>query len=232
MIARFLSLKRLLAAALIGVSFWGLSLAFPFFIADLSAHPARAKLEVWGQDQRLPQPQEIEALLGRVETALRWVPGSSAYLELKGRLYYYRAMAENDRPVHTRAYLIASKHAYTRASEQRPQWPYNWASIVLIKAHLGELDATFDEALDRALSFGPWEGGVHIALTQAGLMRWSELSERQRVRVGEALSRGMVFNSAILLPMVEAFAERRQLCDYANHPLLQRQFSHESLICD
>ena len=62
----------------------------------------------------------------------------------------------------------------------RPGSPYVWASIALLKLRLGEMDAEFYGALERAARLGPWEPAVQIAIADSALLPGAGSRRRRR----------------------------------------------------
>jgi hypothetical protein len=74
----------------------------------------------------------------------------------------------------------------------RPGSPYAWASIALLKLRLGQMDAEFYGALERAAQFGPWEPAVQVAIADAGLAAWRRLAPPAKALVVADLERALL----------------------------------------
>ena len=71
-----------------------------------------------------------------------------------------------------------------------------WASIALLKLRLAEMDAEFYGALERAVRLGPWEPPVQVAIADAGLAAWRQLTPPAQTLVVGMLERGLLRQQA------------------------------------
>jgi len=101
---------------------------------------------------------------------------------------------------------------HRQAVRLRPSASYSWASIALLKAILPEPDAEFQAALRNAALLGPWEPEVQIAVAEAGLSRWDQLSPPTRTAVRGTLARAVQWQDAKLFAIARKTGQLPVLC--------------------
>jgi hypothetical protein len=166
-------------------------------LADAHYTHARMVLSAATQTKRQPEAGELAQARASLREALRFEPSNPLFVEQSTRVDEMQAFAmrglvmqRGDPPARTA--LGESLARWREAARMRPGSPYAWASIALLKLRLGELDAEFTSALERAAQFGPWEPQVQIAIADAGLAAWRRLAPPAKDLVVADLERALL----------------------------------------
>ena len=205
---------RLLAILVILVCVPLLYSAFRWAIADISAYPVRYAIERW---QLQPDSVNLVSLVKAdeaIDSALSWSADNAEYYELKARLLLYRALLSKS-AAQSLAYTNEIRQAlslHESAIKARPHWSYSWANKSLMKAYLGEFDAVFVEAIKRAEKTGPWELSANLAVLEAGLLGWRQLSSESQVVIVGAADRAAEHRPKAVRALLDRYALRFPMC--------------------
>jgi len=190
---------------------WVIYHAVRIGVADVIAYQPKYQVQTWEKEARLPSSEEVEYTLSRASLALAWQPNNPDLIDLKAHVLTYQAILHWG----TESFSRLSAEAvvlYQQSTLLRPKWPYTWARLALVKADRGEFDAVYREAVAKAVTFGPWETGVHLTLAQAGLSGWSQLDKATKRHHVDNIYRGLHFAQGALTQMVERYNNRDQVC--------------------
>ncbi|MDO6562853.1 hypothetical protein Q4488_05590 [Amphritea sp. 1_MG-2023] len=198
-------------------------------IADLHAYSPRQHLEYWQKKAKTPPTEELNQALNNITTAIHWNPLHAEYRDMHGLLNYYQAIdhyyqGNQDQFVQQTQQSLAD---YQLATQLRPNWPYSWANIALMKASLQQFDAEYRHALIQATTLGPWENGVNVSVTEAGMRGWSTLDSVTQAAVILNIERGIIRNHKNIKQRIAALdkldlvcaqlktsAQRKRLCGF------------------
>lgn len=186
----------LLAAALLIA---GIHAAAVRGLADAHYTHARLVLSSSTQAKRPPEAGELAEARASLREALRFEPSNPMFVEQRARLDEMRA-------------LVESLAGWREAARMRPGSPYAWASIALLKLRLGQMDAEFYGALERAAQLGPWEPPVQIAIADAGLAAWRRLTPPAKTLVIAALERALLRQAPELRRIAAAHGTLTLVC--------------------
>ncbi|HVP08474.1 MAG TPA: hypothetical protein VMT02_03050 [Burkholderiales bacterium] len=160
-------------------------------LADVHYTRARLTLEPALLAKKPPRPQDIAAAQAELREAQSLEHSDPMYVEQAARLRELRALGLEPGDPAASAGFEAALAGYREGVRMRPGSPYAWASIALLKLRLGQIDAEFYKALDAASRLGPWESPVQVALADAGLAAWRDLTPPAKLTVIGALERGL-----------------------------------------
>lgn len=211
---------KLLASLLIVLCVIASYAVISWGIGDIYGYKVRYALDDWQTQEGLPLLEQVNSALIDVDGALSWEADNPEYIELKGRLLYYRALV-NGLDEEGFADLREAKALHLRAVELRPHWPYSWANLVLMKSYLEEFDDDYDKALSSAVRYGPWEQSVHLTLSHAAARSWVSLSLGQKHVFAKNIERGIVRNSKDIRTALDAYEKRTAICAYLKRDALQ-----------
>ena len=119
----------------------------------------------------------------RLQKALARYPSNPDDLSLSGHLKELRAGQPAVVGREQRELLASAAGDYRQALQQRPRWPYGWASLLSSKDKLGQVDEEFVMAIHKATELGPWEPAVQIQVLRTGMRHWDELKRSERALV-------------------------------------------------
>lgn len=166
-------------------------------LADVHYTRARLVLSAAAQAKRLPEAGGLAQASASLREAQRFEPSNPLFVEQRARIAEIQALAmrgtvmpRGDPPA--RSVLLDSLGGWREAARMRPGSAYAWASIALLKLRLGETDAEFTSALERAAQFGPWEPPVQIAIADVGLAAWRRLAPPAKELVIADLERALL----------------------------------------
>lgn len=155
-------------------------------IADLMAMEGRYQSEAW---ERSPGDSALwSQAFTNLHTALRFDPTNPSVMEDLGHLYDQRAVRAGSGAV-VQSFTHESLAYFRAAAQRRPVSPYVWSNIAVVKFHSGELDQEFSNALQRAVTLGPWEPIIQLTVADIGLGAWDKLGPATRKAVVEQIQR-------------------------------------------
>ncbi|BBB28887.1 hypothetical protein [Neptunomonas japonica] len=207
-------LARLLAMLVILVSIPLVYFAFRWAVADISAYPVRYAIERWQAKPGTVDLLSLDKAEQDINSALSWNSGNAEYYELKARLMFYRASlsdSSSESPLSMNEVRQALS-LHESAIKLRPNWAYSWANKSLMKAYLGEFDEVFFDAIKRAEKTGPWELSANLAVLEAGLLGWRQLSSESRAVIVGAAGRATEHRPKVVRSLLDSYALRVAVC--------------------
>ena len=211
---------KLLASLLIALCAIASYAVISWGVGDIYGYKVRYALNDWQTQEELPLLEQVNSALANADVALSWEANNPEYIELKGRLLLYRALV-NGLDEESLLDLRDAKALHLRAIKLRPNWPYSWANLVLMKSYLKEFDDDYDKALSSAVRYGPWEQSVHLTLSHAAALSWVSLSLEQKHVFAKNIERGLVRNSKDIRTTLDAYKKRTAICAYLKRDVLQ-----------
>ncbi|WP_028469782.1 hypothetical protein [Neptunomonas japonica] len=207
-------LARLLAILVILVSIPLVYFAFRWAVADISAYPVRYAIERWQAKPNSVELLSLDKADQDIDSALSWNSSNAEYYELKARLMLYRAALSESLP-ESPSYMDEIRQAlslHESAIKLRPNWAYSWANKALMKAYLGEFDEVFFDAIKHAEKTGPWELSANLAVLEAGLLGWEQLSSESRAVIVGAAGRATEHRPKVVRSLLDSYALRLPVC--------------------
>jgi len=182
------SLRILSASLLIALCCWAIYHAAKMALADVVHYPVKN----WIEDPNLNIPvaaNELDKAQEKIDRAIEFNPNNAEYYEYQARIYYLRAISNHtdSKIFHQQIYNAYQSHK--KALELRPQWPYSWANLALMKSQMQQLDVEFLYAVNQAVKYGPWEIASNESIVQAAFLHWNVLSETMQHKTVDALER-------------------------------------------
>ncbi len=176
------SLIAIMLSGLTYLIYLGIKIA----LADLSHYPLKNLIE--NQQNNITEQAAASAEL-KILKSIQLRPNNAEYHEYLARLYYLRAINNS---ADTRAYQEYLKLAYNthrKASQLRPEWPYSWANMALMKSRMQQFDVAFLYSINQAIKYGPWEIASNQAIVQAIFSNWNGLNQDSQNKAVQALER-------------------------------------------
>lgn len=185
-------------------------------IADLYAYSPRQHLEYWQKSAKTPPQDKLAAELASIRTAIEWQKNRAEYRDIEALLLYYQALHhyQTGSPADFRETTLEAIEGYRKATQERPNWPYSWASLALMKASVRQFDTEFEDAIIKAVKLGPWENSVNISVAEAGLLGWTSLAPSTQNAVIENIERGLKRNTPALKKSLKAINKLGMACIY------------------
>ena len=202
----------LLGAVVLGAGIYAAALRG---LADAHYTNARLTLAPGAAERRAARSEELSHALASVNQALVYEPSNPMFVEQSARLQELRALALPAGDPGIREGLRRSLAQYRDAAAMRPGSPYVWASIAMLKVRLNDMDFELYGALERAGRLGPWESQVQITMIDVGLATWPWLARAGKVRVLEALERGLLRQEPEVRRIAAVHGTLPQVCAYA-----------------
>lgn len=176
------NVSRWFALAVVA-AFAGVSVvtALNYALSDTAVLKARAQIGKWQKST----PSQLSAWeVGGVRNALRngqrHRPNDPNLYEYNGFLYGLQAMAAADLPELQYGMLDEAAANYRLAIQNRPMAPYAWSNLAL-SLHRREGDqGEMWQAVDRAMKYGAYEGGVRLQLATVILERWEQAGDARQ----------------------------------------------------
>lgn len=145
-------------------------------VSDIAAHQATRQERKWQDGQPVNETDWIKAF-DQLEFATWLFPWNPDYLQTQGRLAYWAAGSGDRLNLPPASSGIEPLRKSLRV---RPQSPYAWADLALVKGMAGQYDQEFNQALRNAQKYGPWERPVLIRLLTTYFASWENLTRDQK----------------------------------------------------
>jgi hypothetical protein len=204
----------LIAAGLLAAGIYAAALGG---LADAHYYNARTILSA-ARDKHPLEADELASAQASLAEALALEPANPMFVEQRARIDEMQALRLPSGGAAARAGLMEALAGFRAAVLMRPGSPYAWASIALLKLRLGEMDAEFYGALERAARLGPWEPPVQIAIADAGLAAWRFLAPPAKTLVTAALERGLLREAPEIRRLAKAHGTLPLVCAGAALP--------------
>lgn len=212
LIAKKLVLALILIA--LGYAIWQTQLGYR---SALLFDRSQVYQEAWEEDPELLTVENWQAAEADLQAALRLNENEAEYLHKYGLLIdAERTLIGADiTPGQTRQILVNSIEAHRRGVQQRPSSPYGWAHLSRVKALAGQLDAEFDQAMERMDTLGPWEKEIHQLTAYLSQYYWLRFSVTASYYAKEILQRALSnpgYDSPVLRVLSGSEFLQGQLC--------------------
>jgi hypothetical protein len=197
---------------------YALSVAVRAGLADVYAEPAKAYLRGKREAGEVLTRDEWQALHGSLTQALALAPGDPENLSELGRLHRILLEAADLDVGQITRYANAGTAYYQAALVLRPTWPWDWGNLALVKyQQYQDMSAVYQDALVRAVEFGPRESSLQDQVAQLGSHSWSALNSAAAEAVLTAANRALE-GDAQWFPGMSGVRERwRPLCAHAGN---------------
>lgn len=190
-------------------------------ISDINTYPVRYDIQRWQNENRTPTPTELADAQTAIQLAIDWNQSPELY-DYQGRLFHYEALIAENSSQATNA-LQNALQSYQHSSSLRKQWPYSQANVALMKALLGEFDQEYLNMLRQSATNGPWENGVNLALTEAGLLGWVNLNKQDKHLIVENIQRGIRRNMRHMKVIISQYNKLSLVCANIQRDRYQKQ---------
>jgi len=203
------AIKPTFLAFMMLVLTWGIYQSVRVSLADIKHYP----IKHWMQENHpKANNEELTKYIDKAKSAIKTNPNNSDTREYLARLYYLRALNNDKQPDLYRADLIQAYIQHKTAIKHRPQWPYSWANLALVKAHLQQLDSEFDTAIEMTKKYGPWEIASNNAIVQALLTHWQQITPEQQATAIAALERIFVQHQQTARSLLKHYKLQTVIC--------------------
>ena len=192
-------------------------------LADVESLKARASIKQWQNDSQSFNTDDWDKVYSYVKAALENDPNNPDLLSLMGNVYEWNTFNSNEQPYNNQNRKRALDY-YRKAVELRPQWPYAWSDIALLKYRMAEFDQEFQMALSNATQLGPWEPNVQKIITEVGLNAWDKLEHSQRITIVENIKRGITMEPQMMLDTLKKYDQLRLVCHEKNKQLAVERY--------
>ncbi|MFI4869924.1 MAG: hypothetical protein ACHQDD_11340 [Steroidobacterales bacterium] len=220
------ALIRASIAALLLLLGYALSSAARTGLADIYAAPAKSYLQTKRNAGEGLTRDEWQALDGSLIRALALAPGDPENLSELGRLYRILLEADDLDAGQISRDGDAAAGYYQAALAQRPTWPWDWGNLALVKyQQYQDTSGVYQDALVRAVEFGPRESGSQDLVAELGSHSWSALNPAAARTVLTATDRALERDAQSFSGMSAAKERWRPLCTRADDsfPYLKRR---------
>ena len=195
---------------------YALSVAVRTGLADVYAEPAKSYLQTKREAGEVLTRDEWQALYGSLIQALALAPGDPENLSELGRLYRIQLEAADLDAGQITLYANAGTAYYQAALALRPTWPWDWGSLALVKyQQYQDTSVVYQDALVRAVEFGPRESSLQDRVAELGSQSWSALNPAAARAVLTAADRALEGDPQGFSGMSEAKERWGPLCTQA-----------------
>ncbi|RPI41377.1 MAG: hypothetical protein EHM59_20315 [Betaproteobacteria bacterium] len=211
-----------LVALLLLLLGYAFSIAVRAGLADVYAEPAKSFLQKKRNAGEALTGDEWRAVYDGLSRALVLAPGDPENTSELARLH--RILLEDadlDAEQITRIGDTAAGH-YRAAIARRPTWPWDWIDLARVKyEQYQDAQAEYQDALVRAVEFGPREALLQDQVAWLGMNTWSVLRAPASLAVLTAADRALEADADALDWMLEDAERWRLPCTRAGE-----SFSH------
>ena len=195
---------------------WLIYLALNIALADIKHYPVKHWIKKIETGQAITKA-DIDIAIATIQSAIKHTPNNAEYREYLARLYFLSAIdvynKDNNNLKAFRDDLVNAYIQHKTALKHRPQWPYSWANLALIKAHLQQFDNEFADAIINAETFGPWEIASNQAIAMAGLTGWRKISADLQTKTVTAIERIYQQKKQIAKDLISNYNLKNQICE-------------------
>ena len=195
---------------------WLIYLALNIALADIKHYPVKHWIKKIETGQATTKA-DIDIAIATIQSAIKHTPNNAEYREYLARLYFLSAIdvynKDNNNLKAFRDDLVNAYIQHKTALKHRPQWPYSWANLALIKAHLQQFDNEFANAIINAEKFGPWEIASNQAIAMAGLTGWRKISADLQTKTVTAIERIYQQKKQIAKDLISNYNLKSQICE-------------------
>jgi hypothetical protein len=210
------ALVRASIAALLLLLGYALSIAARTGLADVYAAPAKSFLQTKRDSDEVLTRDEWQALCGSLIRALALAPGDPENLSELGRLHRILLEADDLDAGEISRYGDAGAGYYQAALALRPTWPWDWGNLALVKfQQYQDASAVYQDALVRAVEFGPREPSLQVRVAELGAGSWRALTPAAALAVLTAAERALERDAQSFSGMSDAKERWRPLCTRA-----------------
>ena len=204
---------RASVAALLLLLGYALCVAARAGLADVYAEPAKSYLQKKREADEVLSPAEWQAIYDSLIRALALAPGDPENLSELGRLHRILLEAEDLDAGEISRFGNAGASYYQAALAQRPTWPWDWGNLALVKyQQYQDTSAVYQDALVRAVEFGPREPSLQDRIADLGARSWLALSPAAALAVLTATERALERDAQSFSGMSDAKERWRPLC--------------------
>jgi hypothetical protein len=195
---------------------YALSIAARTGLADVYAEPAKSYLQTKRDADEVLTRAEWHALYGSLIRALALAPGDPDYLSELGRLHRILLEAHDLDAGEISRHGDASAGYYQAALALRPTWPWDWGNLALVKyQQYQDTSGVYQDALVRAVEFGPRESSLQHRVAELGAGSWWALNPAAALAVLTAADRALERDAQSFSETLEAKERWRPLCTRA-----------------
>ncbi len=197
---------------------YALSVAARAGLADVYAEPAKSYLQTKREAGEVLSRAEWQALYGSLTRALALAPGDPENLSELGRLHRILLEADDLDAGEISRFGDAGAGYYQAALAQRPTWPWDWGNLALVKyQQYQDTSAVYQDALVRAVEFGPREPSLQDRVAELGARSWSALNPAAALAVLTATERALERDAQSFSGMRDEKERWRPLCTRAGN---------------
>ena len=207
---------RAFIAALLLLLGYAFSIAARTGLADVYAEPAKSYLQTKRDAGEALTRDEWQAIYASLKHALALAPGDPANLSELGRLH--RIVLERDDldAAEILRFGDAAAGYYQAALALRPTWPWDWSNLALVKyEQYQDTSGVYQDALVRAVEFGPREASIQDRVAELGSSSWSALNPAASLAVVTAADRALERDAQSFAGMSAEKERLRPLCNRA-----------------
>jgi len=211
------ALVRASIAALLLLLVYALSIATRTGLADVYAAPAKSYLQTKREADEVLTREEWQAVYDSLIRALALAPGDPENLSELGRLHRILLEADDLDAGEISRYGDAGAGYYQAALALRPTWPWDWGNLALVKyQQYQDASAVYQDALVRAVEFGPRESSLQVRVAELGAGSWWALNPAAALAVLTAADRALERDAQSFSEMSDAKERWRPLCTRAD----------------
>lgn len=192
-------------------------------LADVENKKVRVSINRWENDIDSFSTDDWDKTFSYAKAALEKDPHNPELLSLMGNVYEWNSFQADNEIQNNQNGKLALDY-YRKAVQLRPQWPYTWSGIALLKYKMSEFDQEFQLALNNATELGPWEPKVQEIIAEVGLTSWDELEHTQRITIVENIRRGVTMQPRVMLDILKKYGQLRLVCYENNKPVVVEQY--------
>jgi len=192
-------------------------ISFRWMIGDFYGERIALSLEEWGKTKGSHSEVVLLNHLEFSDQSLNWAPSNPRYKELRARLLVLQApyLPGNEEIL---ASLESMIDLHRVAVQERPQWPFSWANLAFMKGIKQEFDDEYRLALEKVVSYGPYEVGAIQRIVRSTTSAWFQMDEKEELLIYQAIANGVEIDARLARNLKKILAQKElleEICDEA-----------------
>lgn len=203
------------AVFLILLSVFCLTQYYSLGVANAHFFAVSEQLNNWAKHNKVESKEEYTNTLNSINYVLENDNQNPHYWHIKGKVVHWGIFAGFE----DKAEFGNIKNYYITATELRKNWPMVWADLALVNSNLHGVNDETQGYINQALSYGPFEYEVLMALSEIYLANWQFISSEQKTLFFSSLVTltkfGYRFESVFRL--ADNYGKKQLICNYVKY---------------
>jgi hypothetical protein len=187
-------------------------LSFRWMLADVYYQQAKRYITRWEKTGSVESIERWQRARQLGDTAASLHGANPIIQQNLGRVYEWYSFIPNKDRAMVKQYLTESERHYKLATQLRPNYPYVWAALAMVKVRRWEIDDEFAHAILNVRQLGPYEKIARRQAVIAGLIAWHRLDQNTKAVLMELVVLGLDNQASAFFKSAERYRRTEVLC--------------------